>query len=67
MLAGVWIFWFGSFLAWMLFGVSIKSFIDVAGLTPELIIAIDDINTGLGSSIQYFIGRVGPTGVNIDP
>ena len=47
----VWLFWFGSFLAWMVFGTSVKWFIDISGLTPELIVAIDDANDSLGSSI----------------
>ena len=67
MLGGIWLLWFGSFVGWMFFGLTIKWFIDIAGLTPELIIAIDDLNDALGSSIQYFVGRVGPTGYTIDP
>ena len=47
----VWMAWFGMFIGWMVFGTSIKWFIDISGLTPELIVAIDDANDSLGSSI----------------
>ena len=47
----VWVMWFGAFFVWMFFGLFIKWFIDVSGLTPEVIVAIDDINESLGSSI----------------
>ena len=47
----VWMAWFGMFVGWMVFGTSIKWFIDISGLTPELIVAVDDANESLGSSI----------------
>mgnify|MGYP006132507387 CR=1 FL=1 len=47
----VWVIWFTAFVTWMFWGLYIKWFVDVTGLTPEFIVAIDDINEALGSSI----------------
>ena len=51
MILFVWFMWVLCFLSYMWWGVTTKWFIDATGLTPELVIVINDFNESIGTSL----------------